>query len=127
MYATEAGTNNLASDSWHIWHPLLKKANLKENATLVAFDLPGYGGSDGLASYDPDHVLDVVAEFIIHMRELYLSMSETGHGPVIVAGHDWGCVIASRLAAEAPVLADRFIISNAFVVSTHQYLDERKS
>jgi pimeloyl-ACP methyl ester carboxylesterase len=113
-------------DSWHIWSPLLKRANLKENATLVAVDLPGYGGSDGLANYDADTVLDVLAEFIVHMRESYLSISETGHGPVVVAGHDWGCVIASRLAAEAPVLADRFILSNAFAVSVnHISLESR--
>lgn len=32
-------------------------------------------------------------------------------------GHDWGGVVACKLAAEAPQLADRFIVSNTAHVS----------
>jgi len=48
------------------------------------------------------------------MREVYLTTGESGRGPVILAGHDWGGLIGFRLASEAPILADRFIISNTF-------------
>ncbi|KAF2668531.1 alpha/beta-hydrolase [Microthyrium microscopicum] len=98
-------------DSWHIWHPLLKRANLTGAATLVAVDLPGFGGSDSLPTYDADTVLEVVSEFIMTMRDTYLSESP---GPVVVVGHDWGALIGFRLASEASVLADRFILSNSF-------------
>jgi pimeloyl-ACP methyl ester carboxylesterase len=87
---------------------------LTETATLVAVDLPGFGGSDSLPNYDPDSVLEALSEFIMKMRETYLSESP---GPVVIVGHDWGALIGFRLASEASVLADRFILSNTFLVS----------
>ena len=90
----------------------------------MAVDLPGYGGSDGLTTYDSTSVLEAVAEFIMRMRDTYLTQGDSGRGPVIVVGHDWGTVVGFRLAAEAPALADRFILSNAVHVSqmTFQFI-----
>jgi pimeloyl-ACP methyl ester carboxylesterase len=106
-------------DSWYLWHLFLKSSELKNTATLVAVDLPGYGGSDDLDAYDADHVLEIVSEFIIKMRDMYASADDNGQAPVVVVGHDWGAIIGFRLAAEAPVLADRFILSNGLHVSLY--------
>ncbi|KAI9874388.1 MAG: hypothetical protein M1830_009798 [Pleopsidium flavum] len=106
-------------DSWALWRPLLDSSGLRSNSALVAVDLPGYGGSDSLKEYGATDVLEAVAEFVIGMRELCGvdredDMEGTGiRTRVIIVGHDWGCIIGSRLATEAPQLADRFILSNA--------------
>jgi pimeloyl-ACP methyl ester carboxylesterase len=93
---------------------------LREKAILVAVDLPGYGGSDGLDISGPDEVMNVMSEYVLAMRELYQSK-----GPVIVVGHDWGAVIAFRFASEAPSLADRFIVSNGVHVSHSSVITSR--
>lgn len=112
-----------------MWRHLLDStSSLKDKATLVAVDLPGYGGSDGCSKYNPDEVLEALTEFIVAMREMYVERQSygnpEGHGdkqahgrqPVYIVGHDWGCVLGFRLAAEAPVLADRFILANGPLV-----------
>jgi pimeloyl-ACP methyl ester carboxylesterase len=96
---------------------------LKNTATMVAVDLPGFGGSDDLDVYDADHVLEALSEFIIKMRDKYASVGEAGQAPVVIVGHDWGALVGFRLASEAPVIADRFILSNSFHVSRHTILE----
>jgi pimeloyl-ACP methyl ester carboxylesterase len=86
---------------------------------LVAFDLPGYGGSDSLTKYGATEVFEVLAEFIMEIREAYgFDSVDGGNGDrkVYIVGHDWGCTLGCRLACEAPDLADRFILSNAPMV-----------
>ena len=104
-------------DSWFLWNHFLRSSELKNTATLVAVDLPGFGGSDDLDLYDANHVLEAVGEFIVRMREMYASVGDSGQAPVVIVGHDWGATIGFRLASEAPVLADRFILSNSLHVS----------
>ena len=102
-----------------MWRKLLAEPAIPmKSARLVCLDLPGFGGSD---HFDvPDTVvLEAVTEFILAMRELHEDAAAEGHqefGTTIVA-HDWGCVIGYRLAAEAPQLADRFILTNGPHVS----------
>lgn len=70
--------------------------------------------------YGATEVLDSLAGFIIAMRNHYGIDNEEGgerKRKVVVVAHDWGCVLAYRLAAEAPELADRFIVSNGPLVS----------
>lgn len=109
-------------DSWMLWRQVWASmsADARSTAKLVAVDLPGFGGSDGLDAYGPEHVLEVVSEFIIGMREQYLSTNTSADSAVsnprtILVSHDWGALIGFRLAAEAPQLADRFILSNAAI------------
>lgn len=86
---------------------------------MVAVDLPGYGGSDRLEEYTATEVLEKLTEFIVAVRERYgidSQMDGKAMGRVIVVGHDWGCVLAMRLAADAPQLADRFILCNGPLV-----------
>lgn len=96
-------------DSYALWAPYLKNPRLATNATLIAVDLPGFGGSDSLEEYGADQVMEVMTEFVLKMREQYLP--KNGAKTIIVA-HDWGAMVGFRLAAEAPQLADRFVMAN---------------
>ena len=109
-------------DSWALWRHILSSPALRQDSVLVAVDLPGYGGSDSLRRYGATDVLEAVTEFVLGMRKLCGIDAEEdtarlGMKPgVIIVGHDWGCIVGSRLAAEAPQLANRFILSNAPIV-----------
>jgi len=118
-------------DSWALWQWHLSSEKLVQNNTLIALDLPGYGGSDSLQEYGATSMLEAVGQFALEMRWMYLKPDEEtdGHhngGPVggskekgrcVVVSHDWGAAIAIRLASEAGQLADRWIISNTIHVS----------
>ncbi|PYH43246.1 uncharacterized protein BP01DRAFT_375623 [Aspergillus saccharolyticus JOP 1030-1] len=101
-------------DSWAIWRHILASPSLQHTATLVAVDLPGYGGSDRLERYSATKVLENLTEFVIAIRAKYGADTDTTarQRKVIIVGHDWGCVLSTRLASEAPQLADRFILTN---------------
>ena len=105
-------------DSWAVWRYLLRSKALQEAATLVAVDLPGYGGTDSLEKYSSTNVLESLAEFIIAIRAKYGVDTDAGtrQRRTVIVSHDWGCVLSMRLAAEAPQLADRFILSNGPLV-----------
>ena len=94
--------------------------------TLLAVDLPGMGGSESMKTSGPDDVLNALVEFTVEMRMRYLdqdrSTTAQGEGRVFIVAHDWGGVCAFRLAAQAPQLADRFIIANAPFVSPNRPL-----
>ena len=94
--------------------------SLQDAATVVVVDLPGYGGSDQLDEYSATNVLENLANFIVGVRAKYgidnAATGTAGSHRTIVIAHDWGCVLSMRLAAEAPQLADRFILSNAPLV-----------
>lgn len=108
-------------DSWAIWRHILQSTDLRESSSLVAVDLPGYGGTDRLKTYSATQVLENLTEFIITIRELYgIGNSENAQSPgrVIIVGHDWGSVLCTRLAADASELADRFVLTNGPIVSS---------
>lgn len=84
-----------------------------QNHIVVAVDLPGYGGSDGVPSYGAFDVLETMSEFIIGMRQQFLQDDKK----VVVVTHDWGALIGCRLVAEAKALADHWIITSAIIVS----------
>ncbi len=100
-----------------MWRHLLQEPAIPlQHATVVCVDLPGYGGSDSFKRYDTD-VLEALTEFVVAMRDKYIPPDESDSTNTFIVGHDWGCVLAYRLAAEAPSLADQFILSNAPHVS----------
>ncbi|KAL2426456.1 hypothetical protein ABEF95_006867 [Exophiala dermatitidis] len=100
-------------DSSMLWRYLLREPAMPASeATIVCVDLPGFGGSDSLKAYDTE-VLEALTEFVIAMRDKYISSEDSGSPSTYIVGHDWGCVLGFRLAAEAPYLADRFILTNA--------------
>ncbi|OJJ47649.1 hypothetical protein ASPZODRAFT_151119 [Penicilliopsis zonata CBS 506.65] len=108
-------------DSCALWRYVLdssSSSSLRDAAVLIALDLPGYGGSDSLDRYSATNVLESVTEFVLSVRAMYGIDSDEADVLVhrkrrtIIVAHDWGCVISMRLAAEAPQLADRFILTN---------------
>jgi len=117
-------------DSWALWQWHLSSEKLVQNHTLIALDLPGYGGSDSLQDYGATSVLEAVGQFILEMRWMYLKPDEetdgrpiggplggsTEKGRCVVVSHDWGGAIAIRLASEAGQLADHWVISNTIHV-----------
>jgi hypothetical protein len=97
-----------------MWRALLQESAVPlQEATYVCVDLPGYGGSDNFDKYDTA-VLEALAEFISAMRDTFLAVNDNGEAKksTYIVAHDWGAILALRLAAEAPSLADRFIITN---------------
>ena len=106
-------------DSWAIWRHILTSSEILEGSTVIAPDLPGYGGTDSLPRYGATEVLEVLTEFIIAVRERYGVDGTQASQPekqVVIVAHDWGAVLAFRLAAEAPQLADRVIVTNGILV-----------
>ncbi|KAF1842999.1 alpha/beta-hydrolase [Cucurbitaria berberidis CBS 394.84] len=98
-------------DSFLLWRHILQSPELLRSHILIAVDLPGYGGSDGLSAYDSYEVLETLSEFIIGMRELFLQENKK----VVVVTHDWGAIIGARLASEAKELADHWVITSALI------------
>ncbi|KAL2871122.1 uncharacterized protein BJX67DRAFT_369959 [Aspergillus lucknowensis] len=101
-------------DSWAVWRHMLSSESLQVKSSVVAVDLPGYGGSESLDRYSATTVLENLTEFIVAMRKKYGIDSATGthQQRVIIVAHDWGCLLSMRLATDAPQLADRFIVTN---------------
>jgi pimeloyl-ACP methyl ester carboxylesterase len=99
-------------------HVLQEPAIPTQEATIICVDLPGYGGSDSLEIYDTE-VLEALTEFVVAMRDTYLPTegNQAATANTYIVGHDWGCVLSFRLASEAPMLADRFILTNGPHVS----------
>ena len=99
-----------------MWHEVMAQVlNSTTDATLIAVDLPGLGGSQGLPDYSAQTVLDCLCEFVCTMREQYFESS--GQGKVLIVAHDWGAALGFKLAVAAPQLADRFILANGPFVS----------
>ncbi|KAJ5654365.1 hypothetical protein N7490_001368 [Penicillium lividum] len=101
-------------DSWAVWRHIASNPALQASATLVAIDMPGYGGSQAVEKYNGTNILENMAQLIINLRIQYGidQGAEKSKRRTIIVAHDWGCVIAMRLATEAPSLADRFLLSN---------------
>jgi len=108
-------------DSSHIFTPFLRSSSLSEAGALcVALDLPGYGGSDGLAAYGASEMLNAIVEGISKLKDLCLS-PPSSDGKVkrqcVLVGHDWGGAIAYRVAAETAGLVDSVVVVNSTHVS----------
>jgi pimeloyl-ACP methyl ester carboxylesterase len=112
-------------DSWAIWRHPLSSSELRDSCTMIALDLPGYGGSDSMSRYGATEVLEALTEFIVTIREQYgvdgVDRDQPARKVVIVA-HDWGAVLGFRLASEAPQLADRFVLMNGPLVRSLLFL-----
>ncbi|EEQ28020.1 abhydrolase domain-containing protein 9 [Microsporum canis CBS 113480] len=104
-------------DSWAMWRHILSSRSVGDESIMIALDLPGYGGTDSLDVYGPTEILETLTEFIVTLRDQYKvdDGNRQQKKRVIVVAHDWGAILAFRLAAEAPQLADRFIITNGIL------------
>ncbi|KAF3006602.1 hypothetical protein E8E13_007257 [Curvularia kusanoi] len=83
-------------DSYLLWQHILQTPALQQTNTLIALDLPGYGGSDSLPAYGPNEMLETMAETIIGLRKQFLQDGR-------------------KLASEASELADRWIITSGLI------------
>lgn len=101
-------------DTCYIWEKQLR-SRLAEEVKLVALDLPGCGGSDGLSDYGASSMLNTTAMAISALRERYELHDGTSARCVLVS-HDWGGAIASRLAAETVGLIDEVVVVNSTYV-----------
>jgi pimeloyl-ACP methyl ester carboxylesterase len=70
---------------------------------LIAWDAPGYGGSDRRVP-DAEAHAEAAAELI----------DELGIAPVVLVGHSMGGVVAGRLAARRPELLSMLVLSSTF-------------
>lgn len=89
---------------WYAWRyqlPALAAAGYR----AVAPDLPGYNASDRPEGVDPYRLDTVVDDIVGLIREL--------GAPVHLVGHDWGGVVAWRLAERHPELLRRLVVMNA--------------
>ncbi|KAH7082269.1 Alpha/Beta hydrolase protein [Paraphoma chrysanthemicola] len=100
-------------DSFLLWRHILQSPELLRKHTLIAVDLPGYGGSDSLPAYGANEMLETMTDFVLGMRKQFLYEESK----LVVVTHDWGAIVGARLAAEASVLADRWIITSAIIPS----------
>ena len=80
---------------WHAVAPLLA-----ESHTVVAADLPGYGGSEPVASGSKREMAQVLVR----------AMSELGIERFSIAGHDRGARCAYRLALDHPERVERLSV-----------------
>lgn len=94
-------------DSPSIWRPLLGALNLGDTPVAVPA-LPGFTGplpagfaatKEGYADWAVGQVAALVA----------------AHGPIDIVGHDWGALIAQRVAMLRPDLIRSWAISNAVI------------
>ncbi|KAF2717925.1 alpha/beta-hydrolase [Polychaeton citri CBS 116435] len=105
-------------DSCHLFSRYLK-LDIADTA-FVSLDLPGYGGSDGLTGYGSDQVLNTLVKAFVELRRKHLSNATTdavvSAQKCVLVSHDWGGVIAFRLAKETHRLFDRVIIMNSISI-----------
>ena len=82
-----------------MWWPAA--VDLRPHATVVAVDLPGHGDSSPRSQYEPDELVDDLAQLIHHLG--------TRRAPIVV-GHassaSLAALFASRYTAHAVVLVD---------------------
>lgn len=83
------------------WLPQIEA--LSGKFEVIAADLPGHGGSAPLASG---------AGLPAFVSRFARFLSEIARGPVSVAGHSMGALIAGGLAVEVPVLVRRVALLN---------------
>lgn len=83
--------HQVPSSSW-MWHRVMSEEAL-EGRTVLAPDLPGYGGSDALR--EPPR-LEALATHLVS------SIAELHDGPLVAVGHHTGAMLAAVLLARHP-------------------------
>lgn len=101
-------------ESWYSWRKQLEE--LAPCMRLYAFDLKGYGDSDKPAP---------LTSSTYHMATLTKELGEAIHnlnvGPVVLAGHDWGGILAYIIAVRYPSLVSKLILLNTATQFTNPF------
>jgi pimeloyl-ACP methyl ester carboxylesterase len=94
-------------DSPAIWRPLLAALDLGD-APVAVPALPGFTGPlpAGFAA-----TKEAYADWAVGQAEALFA----AHGPIDIVGHDWGALIAQRVAMLRPDLLRSWAISNAVI------------
>lgn len=94
-------------DSPAIWRPLLAALDLGDTPVAVPA-LPGFTAP--LPAGFPA-TKEAYADWAIEQAEALFA----AHGPIDIVGHDWGALIAQRVAMLRPDLLRSWVISNAVI------------
>ena len=94
-------------DSPAIWRPLLASLDLGDTPVVVPA-LPGFTAP--LPAGFPA-TKEAYADWAIEQAEALFA----AHGPIDIVGHDWGALIAQRVAMLRPDLLRSWVISNAVI------------
>jgi len=92
------------AETSHMWRPLM--AQLAKTHTVIAPDLRGAGGS----SKAPDGYRKKLMAQDIHALTEQLKL-----GPIEIAGHDIGLMVAYAYAAQYPTNVSRIVLMDAFL------------
>ncbi len=94
-------------DSPAIWRPLLAALDLGDMPVAVPA-LPGFTGPlpAGFAA-----TKEAYADWAVGQAETLFA----AHGPIDIVGHDWGALIAQRVAMLRPDLIRSWVVSNAVI------------
>ena len=94
-------------DSPAIWRPLLAALDLGDTPVAV----PALPGFTGPLPADFSATKEAYADWAVGEAEALFA----AHGPIDVVGHDWGALIAQRVAMLRPDLLRSWAISNAVI------------
>jgi pimeloyl-ACP methyl ester carboxylesterase len=94
-------------DSPAIWRPLLEALELGDTPVAIPA-LPGFTGP--LPPRFPA-TKEAYADWAVGQAELLFA----AHGPIDIVGHDWGALIAQRVAMLRPDLLRSWAVSNAVI------------
>uniref|UniRef100_A0A914E768 AB hydrolase-1 domain-containing protein n=1 Tax=Acrobeloides nanus TaxID=290746 RepID=A0A914E768_9BILA len=89
---------------WYTWRYQLRYFN--KSYRVIAVDMRGYGDSSKPKGYQ-NYKLDIVVDDII------ATIGALGHKSAIIMAHDWGGVVAWRLAVRRPDLVGKLIQINS--------------
>lgn len=109
LHCAVAGTGPLIvllhgfPEFWYSWRHQIPA--LAEHFTVVAPDMRGYNKSEKPACID-DYVLPTLVEDVVQLIQSF------GHERAIVAGHDWGAVVAWETALTRLEVVAKLIILN---------------
>ncbi|MEX1197557.1 MAG: alpha/beta hydrolase [Pseudohongiellaceae bacterium] len=90
-------------DFWYSWRHQMEA--LATHFRVVAIDQRGYNGSDQPAGEEPYGMRHLTADVAAVIRE-------HGQESAIVAGHDWGGMVAWQFAFNYPQMVEQLIILN---------------
>lgn len=94
-------------DSPAIWRPLLAALNLDETPVAVP-PLPGF---TTVLPFGFTATKDAYADWAVGQAAALFA----AHGPIDIIGHDWGALIAQRVAMLRPDLIRSWVASNAVI------------
>lgn len=95
-------------DTPYMWTPLIEALELEDHE----YETPGLPGFVGPAPESFGCTKEEYADWLI--RRIERIVEQTG-GPVHLVGHDWGAILALRIASRRPDLFKTWAVANALI------------